>query len=1341
MNKTENFKAFLLMFLMVFNVIIMSFLFNYNKSSGVDDIDVYERQEPKNLKSGEEKPQNEINGLISDRNGKIFTNISVSNPNRYINRYQSDLDIQPNLFLQDWNITHANMIFTNLNAVNYTKDIETSTTEFIYSSIHGPIYFYQKFSVELSQYVNNVSVFIQDINNPTLFTDENSWEVAIVNCSNDNQGSPNTNNTLGQFKKPHPIVYAAHWEVFDFKNSDNGAIFLDVSKTNWTVEDGTTKYWFAMRIKIPPDDTQTLGGPKFLYFSPDGEDSSDKGEGDTFAINPSFFTDKYYTNHAVENVTAFGNHTEYYSQFYVGNLSSFEKMDEDRYFAESNISASLVANLTKINVKFNLKELSGNGITFEDISDKVKRSEMNWWEEHYRYVNNFNISYALNCSIENIFYSLLYLKNSTGGFDPIFRLSPMNSTTEELFEIVISDPYTKLYIINNYINFTDNNSITFQFVLANNKAFNTTINQLTVKIRELPVLTSMIPHDPLLQDLTYASDVSVVNGTTTMSITDAVESLNTIDEKRYNVTATTTNISIEFKFNVLTQLDSSIFNVTDLEDWVFLQPNPIVPQIDIRITSNISVYNKNSLNESVLEIYKGDINNTYFTAIQNSSSWIRLDELGNNSYAFNQETTNITYLDPFTTWIFMQLVNVSDDNSIIFRLRYVGNETFQNFNISINEFALIIYVQNAISSDITSKIGFGLNSNSLTPFDIKLQNFGTTIPDNGLWEMDISNGVPVQGFYNFNVTSLWPEVRFDVSGIYTIENLQSFTWDYYLGSEKSRILWNASTDITYYSYYNNLDFSQGLQFNIPSDWLLMDIYNDSNSPPSINGGWYSTIQSNNPFKSITVYNISDGSWKIGLNSSKNLLLLSTNSTGNAYIDKSIDVNLQIQDSFGGTVTFEVYNDEDEIIYEESSVLDELANESSDAYIWDIFSTTNTPGTYYLKGYWIVYNDTHAFLSINTTEIVVSKYTVDLQILNIEEYSSTYIYGNDILIRGRLRNHETGVIIEGESIIAEIYDNDQNLIETKSDITNSRGIIQIEYSLPSGYGGISIQLVYNASATYYSQGASIQNIEFSLISQADYNFGVFMSYLPCIVAILGIMIFTVGVMKYRKGKLRKIWADEAIVLDDLVKISYILVISKEAGLSIYHKQISFDEVDSDLISGFLQAISSFKSEIKKSTTTTTERPGFEMDYVDFKIVITDGAYVRVALVLEGKASDKLKENQWSFTDNFEKRFVSVLQEFDGDITPFKQSDDLVEKYFNISLVYPLKLGRHYGIIKLKGLEKDLIEMASEIQKERKVFFISSLLNLALAARKATRDEIISTILSLREKGLIVPVELE
>jgi hypothetical protein len=98
-------------------------------------------------------------------------------------------------------------------------------------------------------------------------------------------------------------------------------------------------------------------------------------------------------------------------------------------------------------------------------------------------------------------------------------------------------------------------------------------------------------------------------------------------------------------------------------------------------------------------------------------------------------------------------------------------------------------------------------------------------------------------------------------------------------------------------------------------------------------------------------------------------------------------------------------------------------------------------------------------------------------------------------------------------------------------------------------------------------------------------------------------------------------------------------------------------------------------------------------------------------------------------------------FMGDITHFRDVDDLIEKFFNVTFVYPLQLGKHYGVIKLKGLEKDLTELAEQIQKERKFFFVSSLLNFGLAGRKASRDEIISTIISLKRKGLIIPAEIQ
>ena len=165
----------------------------------------------------------------------------------------------------------------------------------------------------------------------------------------------------------------------------------------------------------------------------------------------------------------------------------------------------------------------------------------------------------------------------------------------------------------------------------------------------------------------------------------------------------------------------------------------------------------------------------------------------------------------------------------------------------------------------------------------------------------------------------------------------------------------------------------------------------------------------------------------------------------------------------------------------------------------------------------------------------------------------------------------------------------------------------------------------------------------------------------------------------------------------------MIIDKDGGVSIYDKQISLEGIDADLISGFLQAISQFRSEIKKGTAETSMGKGFEMDYYDFKIVITDGEYVRVALILDGTPSEQLKESQIAFTQSFERRYESSLQSFKGDITMFRATDDLIEKYFNVTFVYPLQLGKHYGVVKLRGLEKDLTEVAEQIQKERKFFF--------------------------------------
>lgn len=395
----------------------------------------------------------------------------------------------------------------------------------------------------------------------------------------------------------------------------------------------------------------------------------------------------------------------------------------------------------------------------------------------------------------------------------------------------------------------------------------------------------------------------------------------------------------------------------------------------------------------------------------------------------------------------------------------------------------------------------------------------------------------------------------------------------------------------------------------------------------------------------------------------------------------------------------------------------------------------------MKTFWTVSNETHAFVALETRRMNISLYSVKLELLDIENYNNNSLYGDKILIVGRLTYENPGEPIEGETINIEIYDENNNLIEELSDITNEDGLIQTEYTLQEGSTSISIKLIYNTVGTLFAQTESKAQLSITLISHGQMYLNYFFMILPYMLGVMaGITVFVVLRHRHRK-KLREMWSNDALVLDDLLKISHVMIIHKDVGVSIYNKEIAMAKIDPDLIGGFLHAISAFRTEIKKGEEAPKEGKGFEMDYGDFKIILTDGNFVRVALISDGIPSIKLKETQVAFTTEFENTYQSVLGKFDGDITHFRDADLMIEKFFNTTLMYPLQIGRHSGVIKLDQLEKALFEVAEEIQKEKKFFFVSSLLSFGLAGRKESRDQIISAILSLKQKGVLEPIKIE
>ncbi|MFX0188344.1 MAG: hypothetical protein ACFE8A_11485 [Candidatus Hodarchaeota archaeon] len=1054
--------------------------------------------------------------------GRILSTMHDTDLNCYINRDDPNSNRQPSIYIPNHYLSSASMVFSNIVAHNYTKDIEPEISQYITNPYTDrPLYVYQQFAIEVSQYVNNITIGIQDDPDTKTpeYTEDNSWEVAIMNCTDDESGTPN-NETLAILQKQHPPDDGFYWYTFDFENSEIGPVYLDTSTTYSTIESGVTKYWFAYRVKIPADDTALDGGIKKLYFNPDGGDPSNMGEGETFLFYPSI----NYENFTYNYVSKINDSTPINGTYLTGGISSFEEKDENRYavdFIRNNLTMEFFFNIQN-HSQYSYDEMSMRGWPWWSLNKPIKSID-------------FELSLKVS-NPSNVQGASLYVWNYTGNYrvrlpDFFFNLSNNNERIQVLRLAYNPFEPTALRDIIRLINTSDNNAMKFMFEYNGNGEFNVSINKFSINFGEKrEVLNDVIlSYDPLLRELYSPVEINLVNGTTS---TPQLQTLELNDDKYYKARAKTTNVSIEIKFEFMPEIDPYLWTWLDPFDWGVLgpiwqtYPFPYVKYIDFRLSSNVSITDFNELKLAALEVYD-----------RFNDSWTDITGY-NKTFAFNDERQLAVRLNTTDTYFILQISDPDDKNSFWMRLRYETNESYmpnlEKFNVTVDEFIMDFHIQNIFSSDISSKIGFGMKSNKLNASDIQMKNMGIPLTDdgvgNGTWNNAILNGIPVQGNFEFNVTSLWPSVTFDVIGTYEI-----------------------------YQLAIDIDFKDDLEIQY------------------MTGTEYFTVE------------ITDG--------------------------------------------------------------------------------MDSP-------------------------------------------------------------------ISGLEITFELLDADDKVVDDDTDNTDSDGEATGALELDELGDGFYIKVSYNLVGIYGSK--ETESDEFRIVDEFTIFMDNFLLLLPYILIGLA-ALFTFVAIRHRKlSKLRELWAGEALVLDDLVKISYIMVIHKDVGVTLYSKQISM-ELDSDLIGGFITAISQFRSEIKKPIEGLGMGTGFEMDYYDFKIDMADGKYVRTALILEGIPSEKLKENQKMFTNNFETKFAPLLEDFTGDVQPFRETDALIEKFFNLSLMYPLQLSSHWKLAKLKKLETALLEVAEQMQKERKYFFVSSLLNYGIAGRKESKDQIISTIIDLKRRGLLVPVE--
>jgi hypothetical protein len=225
--------------------------------------------------------------------------------------------------------------------------------------------------------------------------------------------------------------------------------------------------------------------------------------------------------------------------------------------------------------------------------------------------------------------------------------------------------------------------------------------------------------------------------------------------------------------------------------------------------------------------------------------------------------------------------------------------------------------------------------------------------------------------------------------------------------------------------------------------------------------------------------------------------------------------------------------------------------------------------------------------------------------------------------------------------------------------------------------------------------------------------------------------TLFLKSYEEERLRDIYEKYS----DALNLIHLLVIHKESGIAIFSGSYTTDVIDPVLVSGFLQAITSFGSEISGS-----KGPFRLLHYKDFKISVQEGENILAALILKADPSQRLLEILKHFIRFFEANYRDYLEAFKGGVDPFKTADALVDDFFEISLSFPHEIQEKEVFRNKDRLSVNELSMINMARSLGRKFMLSMLIENSSNELLISQLEAFSIIYNLRDKKILyVPTE--
>jgi hypothetical protein len=220
--------------------------------------------------------------------------------------------------------------------------------------------------------------------------------------------------------------------------------------------------------------------------------------------------------------------------------------------------------------------------------------------------------------------------------------------------------------------------------------------------------------------------------------------------------------------------------------------------------------------------------------------------------------------------------------------------------------------------------------------------------------------------------------------------------------------------------------------------------------------------------------------------------------------------------------------------------------------------------------------------------------------------------------------------------------------------------------------------------------------------------------------------------------------------DVLNIKHIVLTAKKSGLLVIDYPVSGAGIDLQLLTGFIQANITFSESgnVQDNSKDHGQNMQFyEFQYHNFSILLKNGEFLRICLVLDQKASESLKIQVSEFLNEYEARYLDKIGELirKGRLD-FESTIDFIKETFNIQLVFPMELTHTFLPDVLESIEKNyiqkaIIDFARVLLASKQFFFIINLVDEVQKIVNIDSNRILYEIHQLIEKKIIIPTTIE